>query len=84
MTVAKERLSSSGMRPAETVRRAVGATVTVRVTVPAVSVRNESVTVAGCELELASSRKVAKKPCEPSAKYQRFRGPSTAVAPCDP
>ena len=72
------------MRPAATVRRDVGATVTVRDNGVVPSRRNVSVTVAGVALVLASSTKVLKKPCEPSANSQRVRGPSTAVPPCEP
>ena len=83
-TMANERLTSSGIRPAATVRRDVGATLNVRWTVPLDSVRNDTVTVAGCALAFASSTNVEKKPCDPSAKNHLVRAPSTAVAPCDP
>ncbi len=62
----------------------MAATLKVLTMGPPLSGRKVSVTDATDVLAFARSTNVLKKPSDPSAKYHFWRGPSTAVPPCDP
>ena len=72
------------MSPAKIVLRDVGASGNVAITGGSPSRRNCTSAVFGVAPGFASSTKVWKKPCEPSAKNQVVAGPSVAFSVCAP